>query len=146
MSDISEDYDDEDETIQLGVCKNLILVFSFFFCQLEMMVKLQKNVKIKLEPLRSSRTTTTGMKKLLQDSNPVARKFPFHVRRQVGLRKWRSSKNSDLPIMNQKKKCITREYPGPWYIEIYYDVIDIKLVTTKGLAFPNKLGSLTDYL
>ena len=65
MSDISEDYDDEDETIQLGVCKNLILVFSFFFCQLEMMVKLQKNVKIKLEPLRSSRTTTTGMKKLL---------------------------------------------------------------------------------
>ena len=65
MSDISEDYDDEDETIQLGVCKNLILVFSSFFCQLEMMVKLQKNVKIKLEPLRSSRTTATGMKKLL---------------------------------------------------------------------------------
>ena len=62
------------------------------------------------------------------------------------IRKWRSSKNSDLPIMNQKKKCITREYPGPWCIEIYYDVIDIKLVTTKGLAFPNKLGSLTDYL
>ena len=39
MSDISEDYDDEDETIQLGVCKILlnliilfILKFSTFIC------------------------------------------------------------------------------------------------------------------
>ena len=36
-----------------------------------------------------------------------------------------------------KMKQNVNNFPGLGYIEIYYDVIGIRLVTTKGFAFPN---------